>query len=152
MRFEGRVTDPASLQLRPACLDDADLLLAWRNDATTRQASHDTSPVSHDVHVAWLRKTLSDPHRQLYVAERDGRPVGTVRVDAQGAGHLLSWTVAPKARGSGLGSAMVAKLASSLPGPIWAEIKVGNTASIRIAQAAGMALDREQDGVLYYRR
>jgi hypothetical protein len=63
MRFEGRVTDPASLQLRQACMDDADLLLAWRNDATTRQASHDTTPVSHDVHVAWLRKTLSDPHR-----------------------------------------------------------------------------------------
>ena len=152
MRLESHMPDPARLRLRPACLDDADLLLAWRNDATTRQASHDTAPVSPEVHVAWLSKTLSNPHRQLYVAERDGVPVGTVRVDVQGAGHLLSWTVAPTARGSGVGSAMVAKLASGMQGPLWAEIKAGNAASMRIAQAAGMALRNERDGVLYYQR
>lgn len=147
--------DPAKLQLRLARLDDADLLLAWRNDAATRQASHDTSPVIEAAHVQWLTKTLSSPHRQLYMAERAGVPVGTVRVDApdaDGGGHLLSWTVSPTARGSGVGAAMVAHVAGSLPGPIRAEIKVGNTASIRIAQAAGMAFVREVDGVLHYQR
>jgi RimJ/RimL family protein N-acetyltransferase len=47
---------------------------------------------------------------------------------------------------------MVALLAHQIPEPIRAEVKVGNIASARIAEHAGMEFDREEDGMLDYRR
>jgi hypothetical protein len=64
----------------------------------------------------------------------------------------MSWTVAPEARGSGVGKWMVVELAGMLDGPILAEIKEENAASIRIAAHVGMELRRRQDGVLYFAR
>jgi RimJ/RimL family protein N-acetyltransferase len=88
----------------------------------------------------------------LYVAEIDTIPLGTVRMDAEALGYELSWTVSPAMRGSGIGSAMVVKLANDISKPIRAEIKKGNIASIRIAESAGMVFEREDGEVLYYRR
>jgi hypothetical protein len=39
-----------------------------------------------------------------------------------------------------------------LAGPLLAEIKTANAASVAIAEAAGLSLVREADGVSYYRR
>jgi len=51
-----------------------------------------------------------------------------------------------------VGKAMVSQLAKGIPESIRAEIKTGNVASIRIAEDAGMAFEREEKGVLHYRR
>jgi len=140
------------LTLRPATLLDSDLLLDWRNDAQTREASHNTAAVRTDEHVGWLSKTLEDPSRRLFVAEEAGCPVGTVRASLSDGVWELSWTVAPNARGRGLAKRMVAKLAQQISEPIRAEVKADNVASARIAEYAGMELDREAAGVLLYRR
>lgn len=142
----------SALVLRSASLDDAQLLLDWRNDAATRHASHTTDAVDIDTHVAWLSRSLDDPARHLYIAEQDGRAVGTVRADLRDGVHELSWTVAPEARGQGIAKRMVAELTRRLDEPIRAEIKPGHLASIRVAEHVGMTLDREVDGVLHYRR
>ncbi len=47
---------------------------------------------------------------------------------------------------------MVSRLAKGIPESIRAEIKTGNIASIRIAEEAGMVFEREEKGVLHYRR
>ncbi len=140
------------LTLRPATREDAELLLGWRNDPRTREASHDTRVIPREEHLAWLSSVLADPDRQLFVAEEDGVPVGTVRADFRDGAWVLSWTVAPDARGRGVGKRMVALLVERLAGPVRAEIKVGNMASVRIAEHAGLVLDREEDGVLHYHR
>lgn len=88
----------------------------------------------------------------MFVAEIDGVPVGTVRMDFEAPGYELSWTVSPLIRGSGIGKVMVSRLANSINEPIRAEIKTGNIASIRIAEEAGMVFEREDNGVLHYRR
>jgi RimJ/RimL family protein N-acetyltransferase len=143
---------PADIELRPATLRDADLLLEWRNDPATRAASYSNAAVASDEHLAWLRDALASAERRLYVAEENGAPVGTVRADlANGVWHL-SWTVAPQARGRGVAKRMVALLASRIAGPIRAEVKAGNVASARIAEHAGMTLLREANGVLHYER
>jgi hypothetical protein len=108
--------------------------------------------VSREGHVAWLENALRDPSRRLYVAEAGGVAVGTVRADLGQAGWLLSWTVAPEHRGRGHGKVFVAMAAELLTGPLLAEIKRANAASVAIAEAAGLSLVREADGVLYYRR
>lgn len=86
------------------------------------------------------------------MAEIDGVPVGTVRVDSEELGYELSWAVSTTMRSSGIGKAMVSQLAKDIPESIRAEIKTGNVASIRIAENAGMAFEREEKGVLHYRR
>jgi RimJ/RimL family protein N-acetyltransferase len=128
------------------------VLLEWRNNPSTREASHNTALISKDEHIQWLKRILANENRKLYVAEKDGVPVGTVRVDSEALGYELSWTVSPTMRGSGIGKAMVSRLAKGIPESIRAEIKTGNIASIRIAEEAGMVFEREEKGVLHYRR
>ena len=141
-----------AIKLRPASLDDADLLLAWRNDLQTRLSSHNTREIGREEHLAWLAETVSNPSRLLMVAEEGGVPVGTVRADREDGVYELSWTVSPDARGRGVGKRMVALFASQISGPVRAEVKPGNTASIRIMEYAGLQFDREENGVLHYRR
>jgi RimJ/RimL family protein N-acetyltransferase len=140
------------LVLRRATIEDASLLLEWRNDRGTRNASHNTDEISRDDHLAWLERTLGDTTRQLFIAEERGSPVGTVRVDLDNGIHELAWTVAPNARGRGVARRMVAQVAAGIAGPIRAEVKVGNLASRRVAEHAGMQLQSESDGVLHYAR
>ena len=140
------------LQLRLATNDDAGTLLEWRNNPITREASHNTALVSADEHRQWLTGILTNANRRLYVAEINNAPVGTVRVDSENIGYEFSWTVAPMMRGQGVGQAMVAQLAKDTLSPIRAEIKIGNIASVRIAEAAGMVFEREHNGVLHYQR
>lgn len=84
---------------------------------------------------------LNELHRQ-----------GFCRADHSDGVAELSWTVAPERRGKGVGSRMVSLAASQIDGPIRAEVKAGNEASRKIAEAAGMTLEREDGGVLYFAR
>jgi hypothetical protein len=72
--------DRADVSLRPANADDAELLLAWANDAATRAASFDRPEIAPDVHAAWLTRVLADPSRRLWIALEGDRPVGQVRL------------------------------------------------------------------------
>lgn len=134
------------LTLRTATMEDAKQLHEWRNDLLTRQNSINMDEVPWENHVAWLEKSLASPDRTLLVAEQDERPVGTVRIDREDGVLELSWTVAPDARGNGVGQKMVALCADQTEGPLVAHIKRENRASQRIAEAAGFRL--EKDGEL----
>jgi len=138
------------VSLRPATIDDAELLLSWRNDPETRARSHVGDVIPLSEHVAWLRKTLENPTRELFVAESDGEPVGTVRADQDGKFKELSWTIAPFARKRGLAKEMVKLAAGQVEGPLRAEIKPDNIASIRVAMCIGMRQNGQIDGVLHY--
>jgi perosamine synthetase len=142
----------SELTLRRASPDDGRLLYRWRTDPVTRAASHQGGPIDLATHLAWLTAALANPQREIYVAESGGVEVGTVRVDHAADSCELSWTVAPEARGQGVGSRMVALAAAAIPGAIRAEVKPDNPASIRIAEAAGMRLEREEGGILHFRR
>ncbi len=138
--------------LRRAGMEDQDILLAWRNDPLTRSQSRNTGKIPQEEHKKWLKKTLQNPNRQLFIAETAGIPVGTVRADYSENSCELSWTVSPSARGKGVGKRMVALVAQSIKTLITARIKVGNTASERIAAHIGMKLKYEKDAMLYFER
>lgn len=89
----------ANVDLRPASIEDADLLLAWRNEPATRAASRSLHAVPETEHASWLTELLEDPHRHLWVAELAGDPVGQVRFDrvADGA-YEISVSVAANHR------------------------------------------------------
>lgn len=123
-----------NIKLRPVTIQDAELLLDWRNDPQTRQASHNTGEIQIEEHISWLESTLNNVNRSLFIAEEKDVPVGTVRSDYSDGVYELSWTVTPFARGRGVGKRMVSILANQISGPIRAEVKSENEASIRIAE------------------
>jgi RimJ/RimL family protein N-acetyltransferase len=140
------------LYLRPATLEDAKILFEWRNDPQVRSASHNQDEISFESHLAWLRASLKNPDRKLYIAEEAGISIGTVRSDWTDGAYTLSWTVRPGYRGRGVGKRMVSLLAEQITESIRAEVKAENLASSKIAQAAGMQLDHIKDGIMYFSR
>lgn len=144
--------EPASLIFRPARREDAAQLRRWRNDPLTRAASIHTAAVSESEHLAWLETLLADTHRQLLVAWRREQPVGCVRFDIGEQETEVSWTVAPEARGHGIGSRMVQLAVAQRTEALMARVRLDNPASARIAESAGLSLAETQDQVRIYRR
>jgi len=140
------------IKLRSARMSDADILLSWKNDLETREASHGSDEVSRDDHIKWLSKTLENPSRKLLIAEEYDVPVGTVRADFADGAWELSWTTSPNSRGRKVAKRMVKQLAGKISEPIRAEIKPTNLASINVAEHAGMVFEKEMDGIAHYSR
>lgn len=120
------------VKMRLATVSDARILFEWRNDPLTRKMSKNTDLVAWEDHVAWLTRRLSRSEPHLYVAEDANNAVGTIRIDDQ----EVSYTVAPEVRSKGYATAML-KWARAQFGPLVAEIKPENIASIRAATTAG---------------
>jgi spore coat polysaccharide biosynthesis predicted glycosyltransferase SpsG/RimJ/RimL family protein N-acetyltransferase len=148
---------PAVQRYRPARAADADLLLAWRNDAAVRAVSHTTHEVAPAEHAAWLARVLADPDRTLLVVERDGAPVGTVRFDRQGDEATLSVTIAPEQRGRGVGvqaireSTELELAARPELARVVALVKAENTASQRAFERAGYVRSELRGASVAYR-
>jgi spore coat polysaccharide biosynthesis predicted glycosyltransferase SpsG/RimJ/RimL family protein N-acetyltransferase len=133
----------AGVDLRHATLRDAELLHRWRNDPSVRAVSHTTDEIPWETHVRWLESSLARGDRHVLVAERRGRPLGTLRFDVSGDRATVSIAVDPALHGSGLGPAILDA------GDAWleandarvrtcrAEIRDGNDASVRAFLAAG---------------
>lgn len=133
--------------LRPASMDDSELLLAWRNDPLTRQTSINSDPLDAAHHQAWLSDGLADPKREILIAVIEDEPVGTARIDREGQVSELSWTVSPDHRGKGYGTRIVQQVVERTGGTVKAVIKDGNEASQKIAAAAGLRLDKSEGGL-----
>lgn len=118
--------------IRPATIEDAKRLFEWRNDPVTCAMSRNTAPVNWFGHVDWLRQRLAWRAPMLFIAEVDGMPVGTFRID----GGEISYTIAPEHRGKGYATAML-RIARERFGTCRAEIRPDNIPSIRAAESAG---------------
>lgn len=133
---------PTDSVARLATTADADLLLKWRNDPQTRGGSRSADPVPRTDHLAWLERAMASDTCQLFVVERAGVPVGTVRFDRRGAtDHEVSITVAPEQRGTGAAAAVLAAgeraLVAGPPVRLVASVRESNEASVRLFARAG---------------
>ncbi|MFA6700019.1 MAG: GNAT family N-acetyltransferase [Thiomicrospira sp.] len=149
-RTEQNRTEQNSVVLRLANFDDVNILYEWRNDEATRLASHNSEPVAYENHVSWLKNTLQNPDRILYIAEFWGKPIGTLRLDKDGDFYEVSWTIAPTERGKGLGTKMVSKIIGETNFKLRAEVKENNLGSKKIAEFNGFELTDIKSGVLHY--
>ncbi|MCY1346577.1 hypothetical protein D9M68_505310 [compost metagenome] len=120
------------MDLRKATIEDAKLLFDWRNDRQTREMSRDTLELPWEDHVGWLTNRLQRDDHGVYIAEINGVPVGTVRIDYD----EISYTVAPEQRRKGVGEAMLFEAKKAF-GQKVAEVKRENMASVKIAERAG---------------
>ena len=126
------------LILRPVTMADAGLLYGWRNNPETRRNSRTRSVVPWSDHQAWLAAGIASSDWIIRIAEGNGEPVGVVRAERLSHGWELSWTVAPHARGRGIGSRMLRMFVVGLDGRLVAIIRCDNVASAEIAAAAGL--------------
>ncbi|QHG73087.1 GNAT family N-acetyltransferase [Ensifer adhaerens] len=120
------------MDLRKATIEDAKLLFDWRNDQRTREMSRETLELAWENHVSWLATRLQRDDHGVYIAEINGVPVGTIRIDHD----EISYTVAPEQRRKGVGEAMLLEAKKAF-GQKVAEVKRENMASVKIAERAG---------------
>lgn len=140
-----------TLAVRPAVLADSLDVLAWRNDPHTRAMSRNQDEVDAAAHQAWFERALSDPRRALLIGEIDGAKVGMVRID-RGEETEVSINLNPAHRGRGLAYALLTQALASVREDVWAEIRDGNAASLRLFERAGFELQSTTDGLRRYRR
>jgi ribosomal protein S18 acetylase RimI-like enzyme len=93
--------------IREARPDEAETLLAIQRDACVVAFAHIFPPEKYsfpdeDVLASW-QAALLDPETEVYVAEDEGVPVGSV---ALGNGFLTTLYVVPSHQGTGIGSAL----------------------------------------------
>jgi len=130
------------VSLRPARESDGEILHAWASDPDARAASFHPEAIPWDTHVAWFRRSLSDPGCTILIIETArGTPVGTVRFhrrDEESA--VVSLTIGKQHRGQGYGTAAL-RAAAALAGPdirtLVAIIRVENVRSARTFRNAG---------------
>ena len=139
---------PPDLTLRPATMEDAAILLSWRNDPATIASSRDQRPIPLADHLKWLEAVIKSTNRRLYIAAMGNQPVGTVRVDEGDDGAELSWTVAPQYRGKGYGKQMVRAVTALQHKRYWAETRLDNAASIRLVQSLGFERGATRAGMV----
>ena len=138
--------------LRPANPEDESRLLVWRNDPATRHASLTQHIIGKKEHAMWLRESFANPNRKIYVAEKNGIPVGTFRVDSHADLLFLSWTIAPAWRQRGFGTDMVETVEIEDHKALKAVIRKDNIPSKKIALQLGMSLQTEKEGLLFFIR
>lgn len=136
-----------SIRLRPASIEDGELLFRWRCDPVVAQVSFSTGEPDWDGHVQWLGARLQDADCLLHIAESsDGRPIGQVRFDVEDCNADISISLDSALRGEGLGPEVIRLACERLFAEravqvVYATIKSNNAASIRAFMRAGFVLE-----------
>lgn len=144
-------TENKEICVRKATTEDADILLAWRNDSGTRLMFVSQQGVALAEHQAWLMSTLTREDRVLLLGyDTENRPVGVVRFDLNLAdtSAAVSITVNPSLRGQGLSAPMlsaaidylsrdVAKRFEPIAWTLRAQIRKENVNSMQLFQRVG---------------
>lgn len=142
---------------------DSAMLLKWRNDEESRKNSIHQEVVGEADHEDWMGKIVRSSDNILLIAEMDGKPVGSFRMDKftiVGVGEspdvrLISYIVAPELRGKGLGKAIVTEgcVCYGQEYNLIAKIKASNAASRKILEACDFqCLGPVEDDIVAYLR
>jgi UDP-2,4-diacetamido-2,4,6-trideoxy-beta-L-altropyranose hydrolase len=143
----------AAVQLRPARIDDAELLLRLRNDHPSVRFSRSGRAVGAQEHRHWLEQALASGERtRIWIAELDGVSIGQVRVDVTEEDSRVSIAVDPTARGQGAATAMLeAVQRTSAGGSLTAEVHQENLASMRLFTASGFRIVESRENFVLLR-
>ena len=131
--------DGQPVQLRPASMADAALMLAWQSTPGIRAYSRNPAAPLPAEHAEWMQCKLADPGCIFQIIVHDGRPVGVLRLDRLADGsYEISILVAAEAQNKKIGGAALEAAKRLLPHAlIHATIHPDNLASIRMFEHAG---------------
>lgn len=132
-------------------MDDAALLLSWRNDPVTRSMSLSTLEIDWQTHINWLADKLNSDSPSIYIAHQNGIAIGSIRTVHANNSNEISWVVAPEHRRKGLGKQMMREFTERFLGTYTATIRIENLASQIICTFAGFTETSRDDSVIYYK-
>ncbi|MGE8064017.1 UDP-2,4-diacetamido-2,4,6-trideoxy-beta-L-altropyranose hydrolase [Pseudomonas sp. NPDC089569] len=133
----------ALLKLRPATLDDAQLLFDGRNAEAVRRWSLETGPIDRAAHQNWLTASLNNVCRMLLIAESDDGPVGVLRYDLCGITAEVSIYLFAERMGLGWGAALLERGTAFITAhwpqleSLTAQVLPDNQASLNVFRQAG---------------
>lgn len=68
-------------RIRPATLEDCELLFNWVNDPEVRKASFNPNKIEWFDHEKWFERKIHTPDSHILIFEVDKIPVGQIRFD-----------------------------------------------------------------------
>ena len=145
------------LELRPATIEDSQMIYEWANDAETRKQSFSTEDISWETHKVWYEDCMKRTERKLYVCYHADVPIGQYRIDfANEEEVVVSYSIAPKYRKRGYGVEMlkVGEMTIKKQFPsvcrMKAEVKIENTASQKMLLRNGyIKVECEEQHLLF---
>ncbi len=136
----------ADVSLRPAAIEDATILLQWRNESEARAMSRHSGMIAWETHIAWFTRRLADADAMTLIGLQGGEPVGVVRFDRRPDGAAdVSINIAAHRRGHGLGKRLLQRGCehadrAGFARAFAAEVRSDNVASRKLFEGAGFAL------------
>ena len=141
-----------SFNLREVKKSDWKVLLEWRNDKITRQNFFNSDLVSVSEHKEYIKNTITNPNRTLFILEYNEIPVGTIREDRLEKDEFeLSYTISPMYRGKKIGQIMMSLYLIELKGSFLCEVTEENVPSIKMIEKLGFKLFKSVKRVKSYK-
>lgn len=125
---------------------DRSRLLRWRNLPDVARWMYRDHEISREEHRRWFENALSDPQRQYWIIEADGRPVGLANLydlSPEDAKSAWAYYIAdPACRGLGIGAFVEFWIIEYVfrelgLGKLWCEVIVENDAVCRLHESFG---------------
>lgn len=148
-----------SISFRKADENDMQLYFNWTNDASVRENSFQSEPISLESHQNWFYQKIKDDSCYMLVFQNHiGTPIGQVRIQKQNETNaVIGISNDANHRGKGYASQMIQMASEEFlkQNPqicISAYIKIENRASEKAFEKAGYKLDvvLEYDGIPSY--
>ena len=138
--------------LREVKKSDWKVLLEWKNDKITRQNSFNSELISINKHKEYIKNTINNPHRTLFILEYNEIPVGTIREDRLKKDEFeLSYTISPMHRGKKIGQIMMSLYLIERKESFLCEVKEENIPSIKMIEKLGFKVFKTENGVNFYK-
>ena len=146
-----------NFRLRPAVISDIDILLEWKNEPSVRQSAFNSAVVSYDEHKAWFCSALKNPDIKIFILEKDGEPVGQVRLNRSGRVGLIDYSVDKKFRGNGFGKQLIRMIENEVAQSCFvdslkAEVKKDNLPSCAVFRNLGYTESEEKDSFVFIKK
>jgi UDP-2,4-diacetamido-2,4,6-trideoxy-beta-L-altropyranose hydrolase len=74
-------TSAQAIALRPATIQDAEMVFLWRNSPFIVARGSSQKTVAWEKHLQWFRETIAGSNRKMLIVMVNGQPVGQVRFD-----------------------------------------------------------------------
>lgn len=138
------------MKFRAVNLTDTGSLFEWRNSPAIWRYYLNPRAVSADEHEKWFNSIISHPTKKIYIALVEDQPAGYIRFDVISPSIIeLSWCLAQKFHGKGLGKRLLREGLKANPFPqikqINAIIHNDNLASVKIAESNGFKLTEKSE-------
>lgn len=137
-----------NLTIRAARRDDARLLWEWRNAPEVRAVSLDSEPIPFEQHRQWFERSLTNPDRDIIIAEMGSTPAAMIRFDHDNDVANISIILASEIRGKGMAKQILSSAIEDMrprPQTLCALIKPENSPSLALFRSVGFEVLQDGD-------